>query len=307
MLAYALRRIAAAVPTLLVIVTVSFFVIRLAPGGPFTDPQRLPPQVRANLEAAYGLDEPLLKQYLRYLAGVTRGDFGPSLSVRDASVTQLIAQALPISLTLGLTVLLIALPVGVGLGVLAALRQGGVIDRSLTGITLFGLSLPTFVTAPVLALVFGLYLGWVPVGGWRPGEPRYLVLPVATLVIPVAAHLARLMRGSLVEALHDSHVRTARAKGLGPARVIWRHALRPALLPVVSYLGPAAAAILTGSLVVEQVFAIPGSGRFLVHGAIERDYSLVMGMITVYGSLTLLCNLAADLLCGWLDPRVRYE
>ena len=307
MLAYALRRIAAAIPTLFAIVTVSFFVIRLAPGGPFDDPQGLPPQVKANLEAAYGLDQPLLRQYGRYLAGLARGDFGPSFKFRDTRVTELIAQGLPVSLTLGAAAILVALPVGVGIGILAALRQSRAVDHGVTGLTMLGVALPAFVTAPLLALIFGVHLRWLPVSGWEEGEPRYLVLPVLTLAIPLSAYIARLMRGSLMEVLHTSYIRTARAKGLGQAEVIWRHALRPAMLPVVSYLGPAVASVLTGSLVVETVFGLPGSGRYLVQGAINRDYTLVMGMITVYGSLTLLCNLAADLLYGWLDPRVRYE
>jgi oligopeptide transport system permease protein len=307
MLRYALRRIAGVVPTLFVIITLSFFVIRIAPGGPFDEEQALPPEIKANLEAAYGLDRPLSEQYLRYLGGLARGDFGPSFKFKDFSVTELIAQGLPISLTLGLSAVLLALLVGVPLGTLAALRQNSATDYSIMGAAVLGIALPSFVTGPLFALVFGLYLRWLPVAGWETGQARYLVLPVITLALPVIAYIARLTRGSLLEILRTNFVRTARAKGLSEAQVILRHALRPALLPVVSYLGPATAFVVTGSLVVETVFGLPGSGRYLVQGAINRDYTLVMGMIVVYGSLTLTCNLVADLIYGWLDPRVRYE
>jgi oligopeptide transport system permease protein len=307
MLRYALRRIAGVVPTLFVIITLSFFVIRIAPGGPFDEEQTLPPEIKANLEAAYGLDRPLTEQYLRYLGGLSHGDFGPSFKFKDFSVTELIAQGLPISLTLGLSAVLLALLVGVPLGTLAALRQNSATDYSIMGAAVLGIALPSFVTGPLFALVFGLYLRWLPVAGWETGQARYLVLPVVTLALPVIAYIARLTRGSLLEILRTNFVRTARAKGLSESQVILRHALRPALLPVVSYLGPATAFVVTGSLVVETVFGLPGSGRYLVQGAINRDYTLVMGMIVVYGSLTLTCNLVADLIYGWLDPRVRYD
>jgi len=307
MLAYSLRRLAAVLPTLFVIVTVSFFVIRLAPGGPFDEEQGLTPQIKANLEAAYGFDRPLWVQYGRYLSGVARGDFGPSLKQRDYGVAELIGQGLPLSLTLGLAAVLLAILAGVPLGTMAALRQNTAVDYSITGVAALGVALPGFVLGPLFALVFGLYLQWLPVAGWEWGETEYLVLPVITLALPVIAYIARLTRGSLLEVLRANYVRTARAKGLGELRTLWRHALRPALLPVVSYLGPATAFIVTGSLVVETVFGLPGSGRYLVQAAVSRDYTLVMGMIIVYGALTLLCNLIADILYGWLDPRVRYD
>ncbi len=307
MMRYALRRLSGVIPTLFIIVTLSFFVIRIAPGGPFDEEQALPPEIKANLEAAYGLDKPLGEQYLRYLSGLLRGDFGPSFKFKDFSVTELIAQGLPISLALGLSAVLLALLVGIPLGAIAALRQNSGTDYSIMGFAVLGIALPSFVTGPLFALVFGLYLRWLPVAGWETGQLRYLVLPVVTLALPVIAYIARLTRGSLLEVLRSNFVRTARAKGLSETQVLLRHALRPALLPVVSYLGPATAFVVTGSLVVETVFGLPGSGRYLVQGAINRDYTLVMGMIVVYGSLTLLCNLIADLLYGWLDPRVRYE
>ena len=306
MLAYAARRLAAVLPTLLVIVTLAFIVVRLAPGGPFDAEQSLPPEVKANLERAYGLDQPLIHQYLHYLGGVLHGDFGPSLKYRDLSVRALIAQGLPVSLTLGLAALAVALAAGVPLGTWAALRRGTAIDQGIMSVAVLGVALPSFVTGPLLVLAFGLGLHWLPVAGWQPREPRYLILPVVTLALPLIAYIARLIRSSLLEVLQSDYIRAARARGLGTRRIIWRHALPPALLPVVSYLGPATAFVVTGSLVVETVFGLPGSGRYLVEGAINRDYTLVMGMVIVYGVVTLLCNLAADLIYGWLDPRISH-
>lgn len=307
MLAFAIRRIAILVPTLLVIITLSFLIIRLAPGGPFDDEQALPPAIKANLEAAYGLDAPLSKQYFRYVMGLFQGDFGPSFKFRDLRVSELIAQGLPVSLALGACAMFFAIVCGVPLGVLAALRQHGPLDHAIRGVAVLGVALPGFVIGPLLALLFGLYLHWLPVAGWDGNDPKYLVLPVITLALPVLAYVSRLTRASFLEVMRSNHIRTARAKGIGQLRVVWRHALRPALLPVVSYLGPATAFVVTGSLVVETVFGLPGTGRYLVQGAINRDYTLVMGMIVVYGVITLVCNLIADLIYGWLDPRVRHE
>ena len=307
MLSLALRRIAVAVPTLLVIITLSFALQRLAPGGPFDQEQTLPPAVRANLDRVYGLDRPLVVQFARYCGALAHGDFGPSLRQRDFTVAELIGQGLPLSATLGLAALLLAILVGIPAGIVAALARGGGADHALTALATLGIALPTFVTGPALALLFGLHLHWLPVAGWERGSPRYLVLPVVTLALPVAAYLARLTRASLLEVLRANYVRSARARGLGARQVLWHHALRPALLPAVSYLGPAVAFVLTGSLVIETVFGLPGSGRYLVQGAIDRDYPLVMGMIIVYAALTLACNLAADLVYGWLDPGARHE
>jgi oligopeptide transport system permease protein len=307
MLRYALRRIGGLIPTLLVIITVSFCVVRLAPGGPFDQEQALTPVVRANLDRLYGLDQPLAVQYGRYLRGLLHGDFGPSLSQRDFTVTELIAQGLPVSVSIGLCAIVLALLIGLPAGVAAATWRNRSADHGLTAFAALAVALPSFVTGPLFALVFALTLHWLPVAGWESGSPRYLVLPVLTLALPVAAHLARLTRASLLEVLRSPWIRSARARGLGGTRVLWRHALRPALLPAVSYLGPALAYVVTGSLVVETVFGLPGTGRYLVQGAIDRDYPLVMGMIIVYGALLLLFNLFADLLYGWLDPRVRHE
>ena len=292
-------------PTLFVLVTLSFFIIRLAPGGPFDQEQTLPPAIRANLDAAYGLDQPLLTQYGRYLSGVVRGDLGPSFRFKDFRVTELIAAGLPLSLTIGFAATLLALLAGVPLGAYAAWRADSWAASALMNFSLLGVVLPAYVVGPVLALVFGIYWPLFRVAGYEPGDPSFLVLPVITLALPVIAYLAQLTRSSMQEVLQSNFIRTARAKGLSAPVLLFRHAMRPALLPVVSYLGPAVAFVLTGSLVVETVFGLPGSGRYLVQGALNRDYTLVMGMIIVYGVFTLACNLLADLLYGWLDPRVR--
>jgi len=307
MVPYAIRRVAALVPTLFLIVTASFFIVRLAPGGPFDQEQRLPAQVKANLDRVYGLDQPMVFQYVKYLKGLARGDFGPSLKQPDFSVTELIYQGLPVSSALGAAALLLAVLAGIPLGLAAALRRQTVVDYGLGALVVLGIALPSFVTGPTLALLFGVYLHWLPVAGWEAAAPRYFVLPVLTLAFPMIAAVARLTRASLLDVFQANFIRTARARGLGPWRILWGHALRPALLPVVSYLGPATAFVVTGSLVVETVFGLPGTGRYLVQGAINRDYSLVMGMVIVYGTLVLLFNLLADLTYAGLDPRARHE
>ena len=306
MLRYALRRLLGILPTLFVIVTAAFFVMRLAPGGPFDEEQAMPPEVAANLEAAYGLDQPMLVQYGRYLGGLARGDLGPSFKYKDYSVAELIGRGLPVTVTIGLLALLLAVAAGVPLGLAAALRHDGPVDHAVMGVALFGIAVPNFVLAPVLALLLGVHLQWLPVAGWEPGSVGHLVLPVVTLALPFIAYVARLARGSLLEVLQAPYMRTARAKGLTRGALLRRHALKPTLLPVVSYLGPAAAALLTGSLVVEQAFGLPGVGRYFVQGAINRDYTLVMGMVIFYAALILLLNLVVDLLYGWLDPRIRH-
>jgi oligopeptide transport system permease protein len=302
-----MRRLLGIIPTLFCIVSASFFIVRLAPGGPFDQEQALAPQIRANLDKLYGLDQPVGVQYLHYLNGLAHGELGPSFKLRDFSVGELIAQGLPLSLTLGSAAILLAILIGIPLGIVGAVRRNTAADYGITTLVVLGVALPSFVTGPLFALIFGLYLHWLPVAGWEEGAASYLVLPVLTLALPVVAYVARITRGSLLEVLRTNYVRTARARGLGEMRVLWRHALRPSLLPVVSYLGPATAYVVTGSLVVETVFGLPGTGRYLVQGALNRDYTLVMGMITVYGALTLGLNLVADLVYGWLDPTVRHE
>lgn len=307
MWSYSIRRLLGAIPTLFIIVTLTFFVMRIAPGGPFDSEQSPPPQIRANLEAAYGLDQPVHVQYLRYLQGLMHGDFGPSFRYRDFTVTELIRQGLPVSLTLGLAALVLAIGLGVPLGVWAAVRHDRPVDHVLRAIAILGIALPSLVIAPLLALVFGVKLRWLPVGGWGSGSVRTLILPVLALALPLIAFVSRLTRASMLEILTSGFIRTARAKGMPERIVIMRHALRPALLPVVSYLGPATAAVLTGSLVVETLFNIPGMGRYLVQGALNRDYTLVMGVVIVYATLTLAMNLLVDLIYGVLDPRIRHE
>jgi oligopeptide transport system permease protein len=304
---YALGRLLGIVPTLFAIVTAAFFLMRLAPGGPFDEEQTVPPEITANLQAAYGLDQPVLVQYGRYLAGLAHGDLGPSFRMKDFSVAELIARGLPVTLTVGLVALALAILLGIPLGLLAARRHNRWLDHAVMGVALVGIAVPNFVVAPLLALVFGVRLGWLPVAGWEPGNLRYVLLPAITLALPFIAYIARLTRGSLLEVLQSPYIRTARAKGLSSAVVLRRHALKPTLLPVVSFLGPGTAALLTGSLVVEQVFGLPGVGRYFVQGAINRDYTLVMGMVVFYAVLILLLNLAVDLLYGWLDPRIRHD
>jgi oligopeptide transport system permease protein len=306
MWSYSIRRALGAIPTLFIIITLTFFVIRIAPGGPFDSEQATPPQIRANLEAAYGLDQPVQVQYLRYLQGLVHGDFGPSFRYRDFTVTELITRGLPVSLTLGVAALVLSIGVGVTLGVWAALRRGRPTDHALRMFAILGITLPTLVVAPLLALIFGVKLRWLPVGGWDGSVPT-LILPTLALALPMIAFVSRLTRASLLEVLMSGFIRTARAKGMPERTVILRHALRPALLPVVSYLGPATAAVLTGSLVVETVFNIPGIGKYLVQGALNRDYLLVMGIVIVYATLTLVMNLLVDLIYGVLDPRIRHE
>lgn len=307
MVRYALRRFAALVPTLFIIITASFFIVRLAPGGPFDQEQTLSPQLRENLGRAYGLDQPLLIQYGKYLIHLARGDFGPSFKTPDFTVTELISQGLPVSSTLGLAALLLALSAGIVLGLLAAMRRQRIVDYGIGAFVVLGLALPSFVIGPCLALTFGVWLHWLPAAGWEAGSVRYFLLPALTLALPMIAAVTRLTRASLLEVFQAEFIRSARARGLGSWRILWGHALRPALLPVISYLGPAAAFVVTGSLVVETVFGLPGTGRYLVQGAINRDYTLVMGMIIVYAVLVLLLNLMADLLYAAIDPRVRHE
>ena len=304
MIGFVLRRLLQAIPTLFAVVTVSFFLIRLAPGGPFDLERPLPPAAMANLARVYGLDQPLGVQYLRYLGALVTGDFGPSFSFRDLTVGDLFARGLPVSMTLGALALALALVLGIGLGALAAFRRGSALDR-LVGLSAgLTLAMPTFVVAPLLQIVFGLSLRWLPVGAWENGAPANLVLPVITLALPQVGALARLTRAALAEVLAAQPVRTQRAMGLPPHRIA-RHALRGALLPVVAILGPTAASLLTGSVVVETIFGLPGIGRYFVDGALNRDYTLVMGTVVLVALFVIVLNLAADLLSGFLDPRLR--
>ena len=306
MLRFAIRRLIGAVPTLLLIVTASFFLMHVAPGGPFDKERIVPPEIEARLIHAYHLDEPLPLQYLRYLGDLARGDFGPSLKYKDFSVTELIWGGFPTSMKLGGLAMLLALVVGVAIGTVAALRQNSATDYSAMSVAMTGIVIPNFVLAPLLTLVFGLWLSWLPVGGWG-GNVKYMVLPVIALSLYQVGFIARLTRGSMIEILRANYVRTARAKGLPEQVAIVRHALKPALLPVISYLGPAVINTITGSVIVEQIFGIPGIGRYFVTGALNRDYTLVLGVVIFYGIIIILLNLLVDLIYGWLDPKVRYD
>ncbi len=305
MLRFALKRVLGAIPTLLVLIALAFFLIKAAPGGPFDTDRRLPPEIEANLQAAYNLDEPLYRQFGLYLGGLLKGDFGPSFQYRDYTVTELIAAGFPVSLRLGGLAMLLAFVVGVAVGTVAALKQNAFADHAVMAAAMTGISIPNFVMAPLLVLVFAVTLKWLPAGGL--GDWRNFVLPVVALALPQIAYIARLTRGSMIEVLRADFIRTARAQGLPQRAVIIRHALKPALLPVISYLGPATAAIITGSVVIEQIFGVPGLGRFFVQGALNRDYTLVMGVVVFYGVLIVVFNLIVDLVYGWLDPRVQYQ
>jgi oligopeptide transport system permease protein len=305
MIGYALRRLLGAIPTLFVIVTLAFFMMRAAPGGPFDSQRKLTPEVERNIKAAYDLDKPLVQQYLIYLGKVVHGDLGPSYKNKDFTVVQLIATGLPVSARLGLCAMALALLLGTFLGVNAALKQNRWEDYSVMTVAMLGITIPTFVTAPILTLLLGIYAGWLPVGGWNGGALANMILPVTVLALPQTAVVARLMRGSMIEVLRTNYIRTARAKGLPTHRIVLGHALRAAALPLVSYLGPALAAVLTGSLVVEEIFGLPGIGRYFVQGALNRDYTLVLGVVICYAALIIVLNFLADIAYGILDPRVR--
>ena len=305
MLGYLLRRLAVAIPTLFVVITVAFFMMRAAPGSPFDIDRKLPPEIKKNVEAKFGFNKPLVVQYGDYLGGVLHGDFGPSLKYRDKTVLQIMKENYRPSLTIGLSAIIIAIFVGVNLGIIAALRQNGPADYTTMAIAIAGICIPSFVTAPLLQLAFASKLGWLPTAGWDDGAIPNLIMPVAVLALPQIAIISRLTRAGMIEVLRSNYVRTARAKGLPEYRIVFRHALRAAILPLISYLGPAFAGLLTGSLVVERIFNLPGLGKFFVSSALQRDYTVVMGMVIFFATLILVLNLLADILYAVLDPRVR--
>ncbi|HRD75453.1 MAG TPA: ABC transporter permease subunit [Hyphomicrobiaceae bacterium] len=305
MLAYVLRRLLTAIPTLFIVVTISFFLIRVAPGGPFDLEQPLEAKVMENLRRIYQLDRPLIEQYGRYLAALLRGDFGPSFYYRDFTIAELLRRGLPVSMLLGALALALALVIGTALGALAAFRQNGLADYAVMSLATLGLTVPGFVVAPLLQIVFGLMLAWLPVGGWNDGAVRNLVLPVLVLALPQVAIIARLTRATMIETLRSNPIRTLRATGL-PPRLVALSAIRASALPVVSYLGPAAAALLTGSVVVETIFGLPGVGRYFVEGALNRDYTLVMATVVLVAVFVITFNLIVDILYAVIDPRVRY-
>ena len=307
MLLYVLRRLLTAIPTMFVIVTVAFFLIRVAPGGPFNQERGLQPAIKANLEAQFGLNDPLWLQYLNYMNNLLHGNFGPSYNLPDFTVGELFANGLPVSIQLGSMALVLALLVGGALGIVAALNQNRAADYAVIAMATAGSTIPTFVIAPLIQLLFGLTWMLLPIGGWGGGAFVNKIGPVITLSLPQIAIVARLMRGSMIEALRAHHIRTARALGLSDWSVIVKHALRGAVLPIVSYAGPAAAALLTGSIIVETIFSIPGVGRYFVDAALNRDYTLVMGTVVVIALFTIAFNLIVDILYAVVDPRVRYD
>ncbi|MCX2498036.1 oligopeptide ABC transporter permease OppB [Plesiomonas shigelloides] len=306
MLKFIFRRLLEAIPTLLVLITVSFFMMRLAPGSPFTGERSLPPEVLANIEAKYHLNEPLYSQYFRYLGQLAQGDFGPSFKYKDFSVNDLVSQAFPVSLEIGIYAFILALILGVTAGVIAALKQNTVLDYTVMGFAMTGVVIPSFVIAPLLVLLFSLGLKLLPAGGWNDGNLINMVLPVSALAIAYTASIARITRGSMIEVLHSNFIRTARAKGLPLRRIVLRHALKPAMLPVISYLGPAFVGIITGSIVIETIFGLPGIGRLFVNGALNRDYSMVLSLTILVGTLTILFNAIVDILYAFIDPKIRY-
>jgi oligopeptide transport system permease protein len=303
---YTLARCAGAVPTLLIIITLAFLLLHAAPGGPFDAQKQIPPAIKANIERMYHLDEPLYEQYFRYLGSILRGDFGPSYQYRDTTVNEIIRQGFPIDAMIGGVALLGALLIGLPIGIIAALRRNTAWDHLLMALAMIGISIPVFVVAPILILLFAVNLHWLPAGGWITSSPSNVILPATALAAPYIAYVARLMRGSMVEVLNSPFILTARAKGVPQPLVILRHAMKPALVPLVSFLGPAIAGVITGSIVIETIFGLPGIGRAFVDGALNRDYTLVLGVTILYGVLIVVFNLLADLSYSLLDPRVRY-
>jgi oligopeptide transport system permease protein len=309
MFAYSVRRILVAIPTMLVIMAVAFFMMRLAPGSPFDTERALAPEIREQLMSFYGFDKPLYMQFLDFLKGLVTFDLGPSLIYKDQTVSDIIGSGFPVSIVLGLSALLLAITIGVPMGLVAALKQNTGPDYSIMAIAMAGICIPSLVVGPVLSLVFGVYLGWLPTAGLDLGRLTIpnLILPVVTLSLAQIAIISRLVRSSAVEVLRSNFVRTARAKGLPEFQVLTKHALRAALLPLVSYLGPACAGLITGSVVVETVFQLPGIGKNFVTSALQRDYPVVMAVVVLYAGLIILLNLIADLAYGLLDPKVKYE
>lgn len=307
MLNYVLRRLLTAIPTLFLIVTISFFLMHVAPGGPFNMEKGIPPEIKANIEKVFHLNEPVWMQYLRYLSNLLRGDLGPSYVLLNFSVAELFRVGLPVSIRIGSLSLIFALVAGSAFGVIAALRQNRIVDYIVIAVATAGSTVPTFVIAPLIQLVFGLMWHLLPIGGWNNGAALNTIGPVITLALPQLATVARLMRGSMIEALHTHHIRTARAMGLSDYSVVVRHAMRGALLPIVSYAGPAAASLITGSIIVETIFQIPGVGRYFIEAALNRDYTLVMGTVVMIAVFTILFNLIVDVLYAVIDPRVRYD
>jgi len=305
---YIIRRALGLIPTIFIIITICFFFIRLAPGGPFSSEKKLPPQILRNMQKKYHMDRPLIMQYGKYLTDVLRGDLGPSYKYKDYSVNYFIKETLPKSMLLGGLALLVALILGLGTGMISSLKQNSWIDYSTMSVAVVGISVPLFVIAPVLMYIFAMKLNWLPVAGWLDDEGlKTLILPVLSLSAPYFATIARLSRASFLDSLRSDYIRTARAKGLKTSVIMFKHVLKGASLPVVSYLGPAFSGIITGSIVIEQIFRIPGLGRHFVQSAFNRDYTMIMGTVIVYSLILIFMNFLVDIIYGYLDPRISYK
>ncbi|MGF1690571.1 oligopeptide ABC transporter permease OppB [Photobacterium kagoshimensis] len=300
------KRILEAIPTLLVLITISFFLMRFAPGNPFSSERPLPPEVMANIEAKYGLDKPVFDQYTTYLGNVLQGDFGPSFKYKDFTVNELVSKALPVSAKIGFFAFIFAVVMGVTVGTVAALKHNTWIDYTIMSTAMAGVVMPSFILAPVLIYVFAINLGWLPAGGWQDGSLKFMLLPMFGMSLLYVATFARITRGSMIETLNSNFIRTARAKGLSYPYIILKHALKPALLPVVSYMGPAFVGIITGSVVIETIFGLPGIGKLFVNAAFNRDYSLVLGVTILIGALTIIFNAIVDIVLAYIDPKIRY-
>ncbi len=309
MIRFIIRRLLSLIPTLFLIITFSFFIMKAAPGGPFSADRNIPPEVLANINKVYHLDEPILKQYVRYLGNILKGDFGPSFRYKDYTVNQLIGNTLPNSLLLGVTSLCCALFFGLLVGFVSAVKQNSPADYASMSVAVIGISVPLFVVGPVLMYIFAVKLKWLPTSGWITGRQglKTLVMPALALSLPYFAYIARLSRASILEVLRSDYIRTAYAKGLSYPTVLFKHALKGAMLPVISYLGPAFAGIITGSVVIEKIFLVPGLGTFFVQSALNRDYTLIMGTVVMYSIILILMNFVVDVLYAVIDPRISYK
>lgn len=303
---YILKRLLSFIPTILLLIIVSFFLMRLAPGGPFTSERPLPESVMKNITERYGLDQPLWKQLFDYIYNIVfHFDFGPSFAHKDRTVNDIIAQGFPVTITYGFWSAVFVVVTGIPLGIIAALRQNGFADYLTTGFAIFSQIFPNFIMGPLLILIFGLWLGWLPLGGWDGGGWRNVLLPAVTLGTSYMAGVARLTRGSMIEILGSPFIRTARAKGISEKTIIWRHALKPALLPVLSYLGPVFAYMICGSVFIDVFFSTGGIGADLISSVFSRDYSTLLGLTIIFGTAVFAFNLIVDILYAWIDPKLR--
>ena len=302
-----IKRLVIAIPTLIIIIAFVFGLMRVAPGGPFTNERALPPEIEKKINEAYDLDKSLFQQFGIYLSNIAKGDLGPSYKYKDFTVNELILSGFPISLTLGISAIIISLFLGSLLGIIAAIKRNTIFDYAVMGVSLIGICVPSFVLAPILSLFFGLYLGFLPISGWNGGNIYNLILPVVSLSLPQIAIISRMMRSSTIETLNSNFIRTARAKGIPKRRIITKHVIRSSILPIIDYLAPATAGLMTGSIIIEQIFGLPGIGRYFVVGALQRDYTLVSGVMILYASLLMFLILLSDILRAILDPRVKIK